>query len=87
MWRIIFELAGFFLLPFLAYAGFLIWQERHPRAARQIFKQKALIIQSLIGLAVVAAVLLLIGFVEEPHRGGYTPAIFKDGRLTPGKLE
>lgn len=87
MGRIIFELSGFFLLPFLCYAGFLMWVHKHPKAAKQIFKSKALVIQSLIGLALVAVVLLLIGFVEVPHQGGYAPAVFKDGKLIPGRVE
>ena len=87
MGRILFELSGFFALPFLCYAGFLIWQHKHPRAAKAIFKSKALIIQSLIGLVLVASVLLLIGFLEESHKGGYAPAVFRDGKLIPGRVE
>ena len=87
MARIIFELAGFFVIPFIAYAAFLIWQQRHPSAAREIFAKKALLIQSLIGLAIVAAFLFAFGLSQEPHRGGYAPAVFKDGQLVPGRVD
>lgn len=87
MARIIFELAGFFVLPFMAYAAFLVWQHRHPSAARAIFRRKALMVQSLIGLGIVAAFLLAFGFSQEPHRGAYAPAVFKDGTLVPGRVD
>jgi hypothetical protein len=87
MARIIFELAGFFLLPFLSYAAFLIWQERHPRAARAILKARALQIQSLIGLVLVVLALIAFGLADEHRTGGYAPAVFRDGRLIPGRIE
>lgn len=87
MARIIFELAGFFVLPFIAYAAILVWQARHPSAARAIFAKKALMIQSLIGLGIVTLFLLAFGLSEEPHRGGYAPAVFKDGVLVPGRVD
>jgi len=86
MARIIFELVGVFLLPFIAYAGFLIWQEKHPRAAKAIFRNRALVIQSFIGLMIVATLIITLGLLEERNRGGYQPAIFKDGQLQPGRI-
>jgi hypothetical protein len=87
MARIVFELAGFFILPFLVYAGFLIWQQRNPRAAKKILTRKALQWQTLIGVALMAAVLVIYGLADERHTGPYSPAIFKDGQLTPGRVE
>jgi heme A synthase len=87
MARIAFELSGFFLLPFLAYAAFLIWKERHPRAAKAILTKKALQIQALIGVAFVTMALLVAALLEQPHKAGYSPAIFKDGKLVPGRVE
>lgn len=87
MGRIIFELAGFFLVPFLCYAAFVIWQERHPRAARRVLETRALQVQALIGLALVVAALLFVGLRDEKHTGPYTPAVFKDGKLVPGRVE
>ena len=86
MSRVIFELSGFFFLPFLTYALFLIWREKHPRAAKAILTRKALQIQALLGLALVVSVLLVLGF-NDPHRtGGYSPAVFRDGKLVPGQV-
>lgn len=87
MGRILFEIGGFFFVPFVAYAAFLMWQGRHPQAAKQIFKRKALLIQSLIGLVLMALVVLFIGFTDEVHQGAYRPAVFKDGKLVPGTIE
>jgi ethanolamine transporter EutH len=87
MGRIIFELSGFFFLPFICYAGFLIWQERHPSAARAILTRKALQIQTLIGLVLVVAFLLVFGLSDEHKTGGYVPAVVKDGKLVPGRIE
>lgn len=86
MGRIIFELSGFFFLPFLCYAAFLIWQQKHPRAAKQILSARALQIQTLIGLALVVAALLIFGLADEHRTGGYSPAVFKDGKLIEGKV-
>ncbi len=86
MGRIVFELSGFFLLPFLAYAAFLVWSEKHPRAARRVLHARALQVQALIGLALVVAVLLVSGLAQ-PHRtGGYSPAVFRDGKVVPGAV-
>lgn len=87
MGRIVFELSGFFLLPFICYAAFLIWQQKHPAAAKKMLTAKALQIQSLIGLAFVVAALLFFGLSDEKHTGPYSPAIFKDGKLIQGKVE
>lgn len=87
MSRIIFELSGFFFLPFIAYAAFLIWSEKHPRAAKRVLHAKALQIQALIGLAFVVAALLVAG-LGDPHRtGAYAPAVFKDGKVVPGRVQ
>jgi hypothetical protein len=87
MSRVFIELSGFFFLPFIAYALFLIWREKHPRAAKAILTKKALQIQALLGLALVASVLLALG-LSDPHRtGGYAPAVFKDGQLVPGSVK
>ncbi|MCA0406697.1 MAG: DUF6111 family protein [Proteobacteria bacterium] len=85
--RIIFELSGFFFLPFLAYAVFLMWSEKHPRAAKRVLHAKALQIQALIGLAFVVAALLVAG-LGDPHKtGAYSPAVFKDGKVVPGRVQ
>lgn len=87
MGRIVFELSGFFFLPFIAYAAFLVWQERHPRAAKQILTRRALQVQALIGLVLVAAALIFVGMTDRQSTGGYVPAVVKDGKLIPGRVE
>ncbi|MCU0819539.1 MAG: DUF6111 family protein [Beijerinckiaceae bacterium] len=87
MGRILFEIGGFFFVPFVAYAAFLMWQGRHPQAAKQMFERKALLVQTLIGLVLMALVVLFIGFTDETRKGAYRPAIFKDGQLVPGTIE
>ena len=87
MGRVIFELFGFFFLPFIAYAAFLIWQHEHPRAAKKVLHKKALQIQVLIGLVFVVAALLVLGLADDKRIGSYAPAVFKNGQLVPGKVE
>lgn len=87
MARVVFELAGFFFLPFLAYAAFLVVSQKNPAAVKQMFERKPLLIQSFIGLLAVALVLLILGFSDQPHIGGYSPAVFKDGKLIPGSVK
>lgn len=87
MARIIFELSGFFFVPFLAYAAFLIVSRRNPAGVRAVFERKALVIQAFIGLLIMAAVLLAFGLSDEAHRGAYSPAVFKDGKLVPGHID
>jgi hypothetical protein len=87
MARIFLEIGGFFFLPFVTYAAFLIWQGKHPQAAKAIFQKKPLLIQTLIGLALMALVLLVMGLTDERNTGGYQPAIFKDGKLVPGSVK
>ncbi len=87
MGRIIFELSGFFFLPFLCYAAFLVWQQKHPRAAKKILTKRALQIQTLIGLVFVVFVLLIYAFADEKRTGSYSPAVFRDGKLVPGRVE
>lgn len=85
--RILFELSGFFFLPFLAYAAFLIWSEKHPRAAKKVLHAKALQVQALVGLAFVVAALLVTGLSQSHQTGGYAPAVFKDGKVVPGRVQ
>ncbi len=87
MGRIIFELSGFFFLPFLCYAAFLVWQQKHPRAAKAILTKRALQVQTLIGLIFVVLALLVVGFADTKRTGSYSPAVFKDGKLVPGRVE
>ncbi|MGL5447583.1 MAG: DUF6111 family protein [Rhabdaerophilum sp.] len=87
MARVIFELAGFFFLPFLAYAAFVIWMGKHPREAKKIFEKKAFLIQTIIGLALMAGVLLFLGISDQAQVGAYRPAVFKDGKLVPGSIQ
>ncbi|CAN1539204.1 hypothetical protein MCEMSEM23_01692 [Rhabdaerophilaceae bacterium] len=87
MARIILEFIGFFFLPFVAYAAFLIWQAKNPQAAKLIFERKPLLIQTLIGLALMALVILVMGLTDERRTGGYQPAVFRDGQLVPGSIK
>jgi hypothetical protein len=87
MARILVELVAVFLIPFLAYAGFLIFRAKNPRAARAIMSSRALVIQSLIGLAFMVLSLLAFGLSDERNTGAYRPAEFRDGQLVPGRVE
>jgi hypothetical protein len=87
MGRIIFELAGFFFLPFLAYAAFVMLEQNNPAAVKRIFERRALLIQTFIGLLIVAGVLIVVGLTDPRSTGAYKPAVFKDGVLVPGRVD
>lgn len=86
MLRVILEPLALFLLPFVAYALFVL------SAPEKFDKSKAWSAAHVSGLALaglVAAVagLLLFGVTAERHQGAYKPAHVENGRLVPGHLD
>jgi hypothetical protein len=77
-----------FLLPFLAYWGFLSLS-RHPRSHPKNWEARTLVILSIVG-----AVIILGSIVTMIHLGAgdgtgahYRPAEMRDGRIVPGGFE
>jgi hypothetical protein len=75
---------GLFLLPFAAYALFLIVSRTNVLAAASWPLQ---VIGALVGIALVltvGALVLLANFSGAPPHSTYTPAHLENGRLVPG---
>jgi hypothetical protein len=75
---------GLFLLPFVAYALFLIASRTNVLAATSWPTQ---IVGGLVGAALaltVGALVMLANFSGAPPGSTYTPAHMENGRLVPG---
>jgi hypothetical protein len=84
MTRAVLTEVGIFLVPFAAYALFLV-------AARAGFLQPAswsvvVLLRLLVGalILVIASLLLLVRFSGAPARSTYEPARIEHGTLVPG---
>jgi len=87
MARLLITLVGVFLLPFLAYVAFLVLYRRDPQAMRAALRKRAILIQALVGLALMALTLIAFAVLDERKQGGYRPAEFRDGTFIPGRVE
>jgi hypothetical protein len=84
MIRPLFSEIGLFLLPFAAYALFLIASRTNVLATSS---WPIHVIGSLVGIALaltIGALVLLANFSGAPPGSTYTPAHVENGRLVPG---
>ena len=82
MIRSLVEEIALFLMPFAAFALWLMFRRKAPHDLTH-WDGRGLIL-TLIGLLFVAAGLAWTGFTAERERGTYVPAHTEDGRLVPG---
>lgn len=79
--------AIFFLVPFAAYALWLIVTRRTLRNADD-WTVKTIGYLSLAGaILLIAAILFFVHFDREPPGGTYVPAHMENGRIVPGHIE
>jgi hypothetical protein len=87
MARSLLESLGLFSTPFLLYACFLIFRERHPLLVAS-WSGRALSWLTLAGLLLAIGGFLAAGFLGMRMEGAYVPAhIDEHGRLSPGHFE
>jgi len=86
MWRVLWEPALLFLLPFIAYAGLLFLRRVAPFSSAY-WTRGTVSVLTLAGLAAAIIFMLVYGFLAERHKGTYVPAHIEDGRLVPGRME
>lgn len=84
MTRAVFEVAAFFVAPFLAYVLYLIARRRNPLSVEH-WSHGGLAALTLAGLAAAVAGALLLGVTAERHSGTYVPAHVENGRVVPGQ--
>lgn len=76
-----------FLLPFMISAAYHVLVRKHP------FSGALLKIMSVMKLAIAGLILVIIGLLLLAQFGGsdrdgvYTPAVYKDGRIIPGRID
>lgn len=73
-----------FLLPFAAFATWLVVTKRNPFDFDHWSGRKFAL--AAIGIALAIASLLYAGINPERHSGAYEPARMEDGRLVPGRF-
>jgi hypothetical protein len=84
MIRAIFGEALVFLLPFAAFALFLVLRRRNPfKPAAWSDATAWLIIAGLVGVVIA---LIITGLTSERQTGAFVPPHLEDGRLVPGQF-
>lgn len=86
MWRVLAEPIAFFLLPFVAYALYLIARKRYP-FVRAHWPNAHVSILALIGIIAAVLSVFVFGFSAKRYSGHYAPAHMENGKLVPGKIE
>jgi len=82
--RAVFEVAAFFVAPFVAYVLYLIALRRNPLSVEH-WTHGPLAALTMSGLAAAVAGALWLGATAERHSGRYVPAHTVDGKVVPGQ--
>jgi purine-cytosine permease-like protein len=85
MARTIIEELLLFVLPFLAFAGYLVVRRRNPFDVEHW--QGRVFWLSVAGLVLGIAGLIAAGVMAERHTGSYDPPHVEGGRLVPGRFD
>jgi hypothetical protein len=86
MARAIFETVGLFLLPFAAFALYLVLRARYPLEVEH-WTRGRLSWLALAGLAAAAAGLIALNAFAPRGHGRYVPAHLENGVIVPGRFE
>jgi heme/copper-type cytochrome/quinol oxidase subunit 1 len=84
MIRAIVEQLLLFLLPFAAFAIYLVIRRRNPLAWHSWSEQTFWLV--VIGLGCVIAALLVTGITAERKIGAFEPTHVENGRVVPGQF-
>jgi hypothetical protein len=86
MARTVFETLGLFLLPFAAFAVYLVLRARFPLAVEH-WTRGRLSWLAIAGLAAAAGGLVAANLMAPRGHGRYVPAHLENGVLVPGRFE
>jgi hypothetical protein len=86
MARTVFETVGLFLVPFAAFAVYLLLRARYPLAVEH-WTRGRLSWLALAGLAAAAGGLLAANVLAPRGHGRYVPAHLENGVIVPGRFE
>ena len=85
MTRAIIQELLLFLLPFIAFAAYLLIRRRNPLAWSSWSAQSVWL--TIAGLAIVVVSLLTAGLVAPRHTGDFVPTHLENGRVVPGQFK
>lgn len=85
MTRAILQELVLFLLPFVAFAIYLLIRRRNPLLWSSWSAQSVWLV--IAGLAVVVVSLVATGILADRQTGSYVPSHMEDGRLVPGRFK
>lgn len=85
MTRAIIQELLLFLLPFAAFALYLVIARRNPLAWSSWSSHVSWV--AISGLVIVILSLLLGGLLAERHKGAYVPTHVENGRIVPGQFK
>ncbi len=85
MIRVLFGEGIFFLLPFVAYACYLIMRQRHPAKWDNWSAHVPKL--AIAGVVCVIVALLITGLTVKHETGAYIPAHMENGKIVPGRFE
>jgi amino acid transporter len=74
-----------FVLPFLAFASYLILRRRNPLDIEHW--RAHVFILTVIGLLLAIVSLIVAGMIDRPAVGAFEPAHMENGRLVPGRFD
>jgi len=84
MTRAILQELVLFLLPFIAYAAYLIARRRNPLVWSHWSEQSIWL--TIAGLAIVVVSLITAGLLAERQTGAFEPTHIENGRVVPGRF-
>ena len=88
MTRFIIESLLLFLLPSALYVSVALLRRQTTTSVAAILNRAPILTLSLLGASMVMAVMVLFGNVGDGKPGqAYEPAVFKDGKVIPGRMK
>lgn len=85
MTRAIVQELALFLLPFIAFAIYLLIRRRNPLAWSSWSDQSVWLV--IAGLVFVIVSLVAAGLLGERQTGAFVPTHIEDGRVVPGRFK
>ena len=88
MIRVFIESLMLFLAPTVLYVSFALLTRRDNTSSVAIISRAPILTLALLGASLVALVLSLFGNVGDGKPGqAYEPAVYKDGKVIPGRMK
>ena len=88
MIRVVIEILLLFLLPTVLYVSFALLTRGPDTSSLTIISRVPALTLAILGASLVSIVLSVFGNVGNGKPGqAYEPAVFKDGKVTPGRMK